>query len=734
MSALAEEIVKRLSRKQKSKRLSIEVPTVDKVLEDLSIPTSASKGVPVGLRVKRVAFSGTKRLPPEHPDAEGHPIEEVGATGFQLELGLNDAEQRAESGLNDASVWTGETNVADEGVDEKVPRALVPFAFEWEPQEGVNGIGSGRNLRGKSTIMNLLLWSLSGRCTEFSPDTRRWIEHVEVDWLVGNETLRVSFDAENGVANNGRVTSLRDDGGAENVVARFDGDSFEDAMSSVMLNRLRLEIFTVSQAGKAVPHKWASYVNALWVRPKYLKSIIGKEPVLSIRLMQMFIGTDWVPVLAAASTVAGVLASEQKANQERTKTATDAVGAARVEAQKKVDDFQAQIAALPAGTPDLAKTTAASLRAGDIALEIHALETQLLNRSVAADTIRQQIKAAKARQHTEYEHSLLTKFFHQMEPTVCPRCTATVTKARRAAEPDEHKCSVCTSDLNLEALKAKVVIAASVDIAVASSLVDSASVNVAESDEQHPAPRSEIDALSDALQSAESGIAPLRSRRDELAEAREVASNEAVLDTVLLAAARERQKLEIELARAEGAVDALALSVTPAAGMPVDPIHLAVAEGAVEVLTRWVKLHQDPLLMTISGEIERLTVSFGGDSLSHFKLDGAANLSLRKGGDPASYGQLTPGEQLRVKIATVIALIKHGYAENIGRHPGFLLLDSPAAEEMPDGDLATMVSALLEVAREAPMQIIVATRNTGPLEELLHFKNRIIATGNDYVW
>ena len=147
-----------------------------------------------------------------------------------------------------------------------------------------------------------------------------------------------------------------------------------------------------------------------------------------------------------------------------------------------------------------------------------------------------------------------------------------------------------------------------------------------------------------------------------------------------------------------------------------------------------MKGHQDPLLTKISAEIERLVVNFGADSLSNIKLDGAANLSLRQNGDPSTYGQVTPGEQLRLKIATVIALIKHGYGEGIGRHPGFLLLDSPAAEEMPDGDLATMVSALLEVAEEAPMQIIVATRSTGPLVELLPEENRLIAEGDDFVW
>ena len=48
----------------------------------------------------------------------------------------------------------------------------------------------------------------------------------------------------------------------------------------------------------------------------------------------------------------------------------------------------------------------------------------------------------------------------------------------------------------------------------------------------------------------------------------------------------------------------------------------------------------------------------------------------------------------------------------------------------PGGDL----DHLLKVAEEAPMQIIVATRSTGPLVELLPEENRLIAEGDDFVW
>lgn len=741
MSALADEIVNVLGRKRKENRLVLEPAAVDKVLEDLGIPTSASKGMPVHLRVARVSFRGTKRLDPSHPDAAGCELEEMDAGDKQLALELDATEEvAAEPGRESAdqdNEACADTADDEDAAEEPVVRALVPFDFTWKPLDGVNGVGSGSNLRGKSSIVNVLLWSLSGRCSEFSVAVKRWIEHVEVDWEVGTETLRVAFESDNGVVSDGMVTVVEADGSLGTVIAEFDDGSFEDAMSSVMLTRLRLEAFTVSQAGKPTTHRWASYVNALWVRPSYLKSIIGKEATLSIRLMQMFIGTDWVPVLATASTVAGTLEAEQRAAQDRKKTATAAVETTRAAALKVVEAVKAKIAALPPGTPDPAKHAENNGKIGDLVRQMHALETQLLSQSVAADTVRHQLKAARARHHTEYEHALLTRFFHRMEPTVCPRCTAEVTDERRAAEPDDHKCSVCTSDLNLGALESNVVVAESVDANVVTALVTSTAAaggEDGEDGENGGAPKSEIEALEEARASVEAVMAGLRDQLNELQAEHDALVQATDLDASLLKAVEDRRMLDIDLARAEGAADALAEPVAPVDASPVDPVQLAVAETAEKVLSDWVKGHQDPLLATISAEIERLVVNFGADGLSNIKLDGAANMKLRQNGDSSTYGKVSPGEQLRLKIATVIALIKHGYAENIGRHPGFLLLDSPAAEEMPDGDLATMVSALLEVAEEAPMQIIVATRSSGPLVELLAEENRLIAEGDNFVW
>ncbi|MFD8493326.1 hypothetical protein [Amycolatopsis sp. NPDC059657] len=716
MSALAEEIVKNLAKRQGERRHVLPVGTVDEVLEDLGIPTLATKAVPVALRATRIHFSGTKRLSPTHPDAKGYD---------------------AETETGDEPGAPTSTDVTDhrEGSTPEVGLARVPFSFEWKPQAGVNGIGSGRNLRGKSTVLNVLMWSLTGRCTRFQPDVLRWIEHVEVDWTLGAERLRVSFDAAAGLAR-GRILKFDDRGGAGKitVLGEFNGEDFEGVMGSLMMARLRLEHIPVWTDKKASVHAWPSYSSSFVVRANQLDPIVGNEQTIGVRMMQMFIGTDWAPAQASAMTARRGMDSERSAANEKANAAGEAVAASRQAAQAVVDAAKTKIAALPAGTPDVSEMLGFATRASDLSRRVHILEARLIAQSSLTETTRQQLKAMKARAHTEFEDALATKFFHRMRPTVCPRCTAEVTAERQAAEPGKHECSVCASDLNLEALNADIIVAASVSGDVASALVAKTAGGEGEVTEPDDGPADEIAAAEAALAAAKASEAALVAELGELTRQRDEAAAKAEAGGDMLAAAGVRRALELELARAEGGLTALTQSSDPKTVDPVDPARAAIADAAEQVLKKWVKDEQDPLLLKISADIERLAGSFGADNLSDIRLDGAANMALRKNGEPATYSGITEGEKLRVKIATAIALIKHGYAEGIGRHPGFLVLDSPAAEEMPESDLATMVEALRSVSEEADMQIFVATRNAAPLVELLPEASRVVAEGDDYVW
>ncbi|MFC0439629.1 ATP-binding protein [Kutzneria buriramensis] len=726
MSVLGNEVVGILAKRRKGGPLVLSVEEVDEILRGLGVPLLGTKAVPVPLRATRIHFKGTKWLDPRRAEAQGCPL--VDAADLPVWVRL--AEDNRTPLMGSASAGAAPETDQPAGT-----KARVPFQFEWSPQPGVNGIGSGRNLRGKSTLLNVLMWSLTGRCPQFQNDVRGWIEHVEVGWQVGAEQLRVEFDAVNGVAT-GRVVSVTEVASVARttVLGQFDGADFEGVMGSLMMTRLRLENIPVWADTAARVHAWPAYSSSFVVRANQLDPIVGNEQTIGVRMMQMFIGTDWAPVQAAAMTARRGMETARAAAKDKAQAAGEAIEASRKAAAKAVQDVQTKIADLPTETPDMRVMLEAANHASDLSREVHRLEGRLIAQQSLAETTRQQLKAVKARAHTRYEDALAARFFHHMRPSVCPRCAAQVTPERQAAEPDKHECSVCASDLNLEALQSDVIVAASVPHEIAAGLIAETSRDDSEDDGAGEEPRDEIEAAQAAVTAAETAVAGLTTEIAELTRQRDAAAARAEAGGELLAAASDRRTLELDLARAEGALAALTQSSNPRAVDPVDSVELAVVDAAEQVLKKWVKKDQGPMLVQISADIERLTRSFGADNLSGFTLNGAANMALLENGVDQSYSGLTDGEKLRVKIATAIALIRHGYVEGIGRHPGFLVLDSPSAEEMPLEDFDIMVKALQDVAAEAKMQIFVATRNAAPLVEHLPKANRVVAEGNSYVW
>lgn len=683
---------------------------VEHVLSANGVPTSAAPATPVPLRVTRIHFSGVKTLRADHPLAAGHEL--IGSVG--RDVGGDDTSEELDLGL---VADTDDVEAAGE-VEQDVPLAAVPFEWSWEPQLGVNGVGSGRNLRGKSTVLNVLMWALSGRCANFQVDIKAWLKHVEVDWLVGGERVRVKFDNDSGHPA-GVVETVDKLSGMERVrvIGAFDGEEqFADLMGTVMMSRLRLEEIPMWTGDREVRHKWPAYASAFTVRADMLDPVVGNVTVLGTRMLQMFVGTDWGPALAATQTALNEVSAEQTAAEQRASAAGEVMGQQRETAQAEVDRLSAAAKA-PAGTPSLQQLLAGVATATELARQVHELERKLMGVSSQVDTVRLQLRAAKARNHTQLEDALAVKFFHQMTPSVCPRCTSKVTAEQRSAETEKHECSLCSRELHFEA----------VDTTKAAAAAGPVSGDL-------DAPVDDLEALEASLAEAEQAFDALSThiaaKKDQLADAETLSAT----GRKQLAAAEERRQLELDLARAEGALAALRGSTDPELIASADPAVIAVLEAAKKVLSNWMNEGQHPLLEAISADIEKLAVGFGADSLSKVKLGGGGRLDVVKGGKQTTYTGLTAGEKLRVKIAAAVALIKHGYVAQIGRHPGFLVLDSPAAEEMPEEDLAILMAELVKVAEQADMQIFVGTRNAGPLLDLLPEANRRVAVGEDYLW
>ena len=310
------------------------VAEIEEILRTNKFPTTASRAVPVALRATRIHFSGIKILPVTHPEAAGHDVIENVPARSADDRAAGDAQLELGENADEAGQGTEGTTEAEE----RPALAAVPFSWEWEPQVGVNGIGSGRNLRGKSTVLNILMWALSGRCANFQVDVRSWIKHVEVDWQVGTETLRVEFDNDDGRPV-GSVKAFDSSGDAkrDRVIGVFDGeDQFEGVMGSVMMSRLRLEEIPVWTVDREVRHKWPAYASAFTVRANTLDPVVGNVTSLGIRMLQMFVGTDWGPALAATQTALGEQKAERASAEQKASAAGEVISEQRAKAKAEV--------------------------------------------------------------------------------------------------------------------------------------------------------------------------------------------------------------------------------------------------------------------------------------------------------------------------------------------------------------------------------------------------------------
>lgn len=675
-----------------AQRLKGAVPEeeVETILRDARVAGSAIVPTPVRLRVQEVRFAGVKRL-----------------------------EQQGDG--------TTEPVVLHE-----------PFDFTWSMGPGLYVVGSHENLRGKSTVLEVIRWALRGRA-RLAENVHSWIEHVRVVFLVGQHQVIVEF-AVHDKRPDGAVYQAEQDGSAPVELARFDDeDSFEQAMDAVMMTRLHLQPIAAWQQDQAVEHAWMAYAGALSISSRGLEFLLGDNAYggMASRLLQMFVGAAWAPSRAQATTAVRAVEAATARLTQQAEQREQASAGRRAEAAVAVDAAQAVLDALPGDAGRLRETAAAVAQVPRLGAQITALRVQLDGLREAERDARRDLKEERGRRHAQLEDALGRRFFNALRPTACPRCAAPVTDARRAQESEGHECSMCTTELDLDAFAQDVLVAASAPGAERDAALQSATLADPAPQDAEDAPVDGEAALKQVVSDAAASADRVQARLDALTEQYDRAAALAGTGDELADVLVRRRDAELALARAEGALAALGPSTAP--GEVAESRALGrqrqVLKAAEGLLADWVRDAQREALAQLSAEIAVLARDFGMTQLTAVELSGGATLKVRKSDVTSAYSRCVPGEQLRLKVATAVALLRAGFTTRIGRHPGLLMVDSPGSEEATKDTLDTMLHALHAVAADATqMQIIVATTKVELLENLIPEQRRRVAEPGGYVW
>lgn len=591
-----------------------------------------------------------------------------------------------------------------------------PFVFDRSFGPGLWAICTEKNDAGKTSALEIVMWALRGRTgSALAPDVIDWLDNVLVEATLDEEPFSVSFQLADNVPF-GTLTC----GGEETAFSN--DDSFEYVMSEFMLRRLGFFEFTTGGGSEAsaAHHGWPSCSSALYLARSGLDVVLGdiESGGVAQRLLLMFAGVRWGKTHVACQTAYNeedARAKEVDQTTARVRSTTAGTIAARRQELEEIRGLLADLPAELAADAEIAAAHEAWMKAiaahGSAASELAAARN-------AAESSRQEAIAQRKRLQDNGEAALAQEIFRSLRPVACPRCSTEIGDDRRKAEVHDHTCSVCDR-----------------------SLVPDATViegSVSEEDADEPPDEAAFEALVrqaadvDAARVAELAdrVSTLGARLQDAAA--RVATYQRDAGTVT-----ERRSLELRLAATEAVIEQLeALSGGPDPSSPgggSDEHLLAILKAATDEAKarRGEKLAQ--VFADANPTIVELGRKFGFDNLQDVNLDASARMTVTKGDKPRTFRRCSDGEKLRLRIAVVIALLRVAESLGVGRHPGFLLIDSIGAEETEPKDFASFVKELGLLAEELGIQIIVASARP---EILTHVPtdHQIVATGTSPLW
>lgn len=587
------------------------------------------------------------------------------------------------------------------------------FRFRWPLSDGLWCLAAD-NLKGKSTVLEVIWWCLRGKNKRLQDTARRWITHVRLEGRVDSDAFSVEFRHKDGVPT-GRLET-----GPATPAIDFTGEAeFASVMGQFMMNRLNLEILRGWHSevrgepdGKATSTDWPLFSHALICRNRNAEVLLGEttENGSVVSLLQMFIGLPWTSTRRDAETALKTVRQQQRGEKRR----------ATEDTQARASSLQLLKDQIATAETALANTGAApSLEAQALAVEQAAAQVTSCAEHYATavqrhltiqqnhSELHQTLVEDRKRLRDLKENTAAKRYFGALTPTCCPRCTTSVVDLVHArGEVDADHCSVCGSAPPEDAPE---------DTTAIDQLGETITTLTAAQDQSRT-----------ALQRAEKERTAAETQLEAARHAM-VAAQAALPDVSVL-----RRQLDLE--RLRGALVEREASHARADGTtPPDPEE-AILDAAYKEADARVQTTSKPIMDRVSSEIFDLAVRLGYNNLQGVTLQANGTMKLRLDDGPSSFQKVTEGEQLRLRMATLLALLRVGQQHG-GRHPGLFLIDSAGAQEMIQADLAETLQQLQAICRETEgLQVIAATANRELARDVISGDRAKIAEAGAFMW
>ncbi len=462
--------------------------------------------------------------------------------------------------------------------------------------------------------------------------------------------------------------------------------------------------------GQVVVTSWPAFSHALLCRNRESDALLGETAGggTMVSLLQMFVGLPWTTTRRDAKAALDLVQQSLRGQRRRAQQDLTARGSSLQELEDQLAQAR-QTAAQAETAPSLEAAAEAVEQAGARLAELTTQHTdavqQMHETCQAEEELHETLVLDQARLRDLRETAVAQRFFGALKPTCCPRCSTTLDQLPHA-DLDETHCRICGS-------------------APAEAPDD-------------PSATDELAASIETLKAAHAQAKTAARQVTKAAAATEADLAQARADLTAAQAAMPREsalRAYLEVARLEGKLAERQAAEQHARQPDAMSAEEQVLEAAAKEADKRAKDASTALLGAVSEEICRLAIRLGMKELQAIKLLGNGKLEVTKGGSKTTFTAVTPGEQVRLRIATLLALLRVGEETGVGRHPGLLLLDSAGAQETIDVDVAEVLSQLKDICEEtAGLQVITATAKRDLATAAIPADRLRVAGPGDPVW
>jgi len=589
------------------------------------------------------------------------------------------------------------------------------FCFD-NLQSGIYGIISDINLRGKTTVLETIKWLIRGSSSSlFQDGVKSWIKKASLKFNIDDSLYQVKLVQTDNEVCGSLVKLLLEN---EIVISEFySNDEFENCMSEFMIKAFSLDKISAFRKGRIkesvgnrINHNWASLASALFISTNY-SSLFGDVTTdgLSNRLMNMYLGLPWISTYTNLKTVESQIKSEHKVEKIHLDKETERKKNRYQEIIKELGEKEKIFSKLPSDKDIQDKLKQLRKDYSSISRELTQLDPILRRLSKDLNTCKETKLSDEIKVNNFKEDRAANAIFKRLNPTCCPHCETEIKKEKIEKEKIHHHCAICDEPM-LESEDAEILL---------NELVE----NLKNSEKTFNAVKREYR----SRDKYHSELSEKLSQLEKLINEQEKKLNEFSTRNQI-----EKEIIRLQILKEEYTIK----NEKQEAKLPEKYIdEQKIIKKAIEVTEERFKSLQEDLLTKVSDEILRISKLVGLGHIESVKLTSNPHLKLDKDGSSTSYSKCSEGEKLRLKVITTIALISVAEKENVGRHPGLLLIDSPGAQEVSDKDLNSLIEGLRKLSIELPfIQIIIASRASEVILSQIDEKHRKHAKGNSYLW